>query len=74
MSGFYEHRGISIVKPGTQTERERARLGAARIVLRSGGGADDLRLVLDMLDLWPASDPALCGRFGLAEDHSASHD
>ena len=49
---------VPITKPGTTAQRERARLGAAVLVRRAGGDADGLRLVLDILDLWPSSDPA----------------
>lgn len=48
---------VPIIKPGTKAQRERARLGAARMVTRAGGDADGLRLVLNALDLWPTSDP-----------------
>jgi hypothetical protein len=53
---FHEHPPLALVKPGTQGERERARLGVARMVRRSGGDAEDLRCVLDALALWPAQD------------------
>jgi len=49
---------IPLIKPGTLDERARARLGAARLVARNHGTADDLRLILSSLDLWPASDTA----------------
>jgi hypothetical protein len=53
---FHEFDQVGLVKAGSNAERERARLGASRMVLRAGGDADDLRLALDMLDLWPASE------------------
>lgn len=53
---FHEHPPLALVKPGTQGEREQARLGAARMVRRSGGNAEDLKFVLDALDLWPEQD------------------
>lgn len=48
---------VPLPKPGTRLERDKARLEAARLVTRNGGHADDLKLVLDSLDLWPAQDP-----------------
>lgn len=48
---------VPIVKPGTKAHRQRARLGAATLVTRNGGTADDLRLILTELDLWPSADP-----------------
>jgi hypothetical protein len=54
---FHEHPPLALVKPGTQDEREQARLGAARMVRRAGGDAEDLREVLDALALWPTNDP-----------------
>lgn len=46
------------VKPGTRDHRERARHGTAVMVTRNNGTADDLRLILTLLDLWPATDPS----------------
>lgn len=37
----------------SRDQRARARLAAARLAR----DADDLRLILDMLELWPADDP-----------------
>ena len=57
-SAWFDGSGlVPITKPGTLAQRQRARLGAAVMVRRAGGDADGLRLVLTLLDLWPASDP-----------------
>jgi len=47
---------LPLIKSGTVDERARARLGAAHLVTRNHGTADDLRVILSALDLWPASD------------------
>lgn len=44
------------VKPGTVDERSRARVGAARMVTRNRGDANDLRFVPSALNLWPDND------------------
>lgn len=48
---------LPLAKPGTLDERARARVGAARMVIRNGGTARDLRIILDALGLWPHTDP-----------------
>lgn len=57
MVSFHEHPPLALVKAGTVPERERARLGAARMVLRGGGDAEDLAMVLSACSLWPRQDP-----------------
>jgi hypothetical protein len=47
---------VPITKPGTPAHRHQARLGAATLVTRNNGTADDLRLILTQLDLWPRQD------------------
>jgi hypothetical protein len=54
---FHEHPPLPLVKAGTVTERQRARLGAARMVVRGGGDAEDLAMVLSACWLWPKQDP-----------------
>jgi hypothetical protein len=48
---------LPLPKPGALDERIQARLGAARLVVRNGGTADDLRVILSALALWPRDDP-----------------
>jgi alkylhydroperoxidase family enzyme len=48
---------LTPVKPGTLDERQKARHGAAQLVVRHGGTAQDLHVVLSALGLWPSSDP-----------------
>lgn len=54
---FFDGHGIyGPVPPGTREERHRARVAAAQLVVRNGGTAEDLKLLLDCLELWPAGD------------------
>jgi hypothetical protein len=58
-AGWFDGVGVvPITKRGSRCERDRARLGAANMVCRNNGTPHDLKHVLDLLDLWPAADPA----------------
>lgn len=47
---------IGISKPDDPETRRKARRALASLVIRHGGTADDLRLMLDALRLWPVWD------------------
>jgi len=47
---------LPLARQGSLDERRQARLGAAELTLRNGGTPEDLKHLLDVLQLWPSQD------------------